>query len=619
MKKKNEEIEKVSDDEATLVRAFRGYGGTIADGVVRLPKGKTTNGDPAPALVIRLDGDVLHVDLEGGALAPERDWTWALDRIRAERPDLAARIEMARIEAASAHTADDTADDSTETQESAEGAAFEQDDEAMRPVFDDFTRMDASQEGAFHNSEDHYPTLAQAVEVWRSIGSPDHTPCDNSVEHRKRVRAVVKETPAIFYERPVFPALVRIKLSDPGLWSVVDTVLPDRKPTGLRKLVEDKAAALVAARRMGDLSPELSVEIGPDLMGMAAHIRANESLALAPATVDMARSYDDRIIAAMARLVDALTTKQIKQEECDRYMARLEGVRRMLWDEFRQAGVRVGLLRFRVEVARRRNCDGAAVALWLVTDGIFRHHERVSLPYDANHVEEAVDFCGEVLASIRTVYQSNSIIGLTSENEDDLPKRTALADNVVVSTLGRHIDFTPGKDGRSTRGLPLVIGSTLVKGGANVDDPRRHEAAQTMRTPRVLDGITRSPILHDDGSMHCISGGYDRETRMFAVRPPILSVPERPTFEEVERAFLELRRFFDTFLWLDENHPKPDQHGILHNDLSIKAGQGECAVIALLLTMIARGMFDIVPGFCSTEPSTRARAVARGCSRGAAG
>jgi putative DNA primase/helicase len=94
-----------------------------------------------------------------------------------------------------------------------------------------------------------------------------------------------------------------------------------------------------------------------------------------------------------------------------------------------------------------------------------------------------------------------------------------------------------------------------------------------------IDGVITAPTLRPDGSV-ITAAGYDPATHLYHLADPSLRVPpipERPTKAEAEAALESLQELLDEF--------------------PFETDTDRAVVLAGILTLVARGMFDVVPGF----------------------
>jgi hypothetical protein len=118
---------------------------------------------------------------------------------------------------------------------------------------------------------------------------------------------------------------------------------------------------------------------------------------------------------------------------------------------------------------------------------------------------------------------------------------------------------------------------------------------------KPFQGITRAPILADDGSIR-IANGYDAATGLWCHNIPSLAVPEVPSKGQALAALDHLRCFFRTFPFSDSARVHDDALGVSVIDLDGPAGLDESAFLAALLTAICRQSLDFAPGLLCNGP-----------------
>jgi hypothetical protein len=126
---------------------------------------------------------------------------------------------------------------------------------------------------------------------------------------------------------------------------------------------------------------------------------------------------------------------------------------------------------------------------------------------------------------------------------------------------------------------------------------------------RELAGITTGPILHADGSIRT-APGYDPETRCLCCCNLTLTVPDKPSREDAERAFATLRHAFRTHAFADRvTVPEKfsiDGRSVTNDvvDLKQNPGKDESTYLGALLTAVARASLPLAPGFAWSAPDT---------------
>jgi hypothetical protein len=123
---------------------------------------------------------------------------------------------------------------------------------------------------------------------------------------------------------------------------------------------------------------------------------------------------------------------------------------------------------------------------------------------------------------------------------------------------------------------------------------------------RALVGISTTPGLRDDGSIHA-RDGYDAEARIYRHRVPRIAVPERPTRSDAEAALLKLRRLLRTFPFADA---RLDSDGFVA--LATPPGNDESAALVALLTAACRADMPLAPAFCVRAPSISGAGAGKG-------
>lgn len=111
-----------------------------------------------------------------------------------------------------------------------------------------------------------------------------------------------------------------------------------------------------------------------------------------------------------------------------------------------------------------------------------------------------------------------------------------------------------------------------------------------------LNGITRAPLLRDDGSIHA-TVGYDAPTGLWCEDVPDVAalVPERPTRADAEASLQLLRETFSTFCYGDAVVFR-DARGVEVVDICSPPGADESAFLVSLLTAVCRASLSLAPG-----------------------
>ena len=135
---------------------------------------------------------------------------------------------------------------------------------------------------------------------------------------------------------------------------------------------------------------------------------------------------------------------------------------------------------------------------------------------------------------------------------------------------------------------------------------------------RPLRGITTAPILHDDGSIRW-ELGYDAATGLLcACTLPALSLPDKPSREDANRALPTLRRAVRTFAFADRVETDEtfsvggDEFTVKVVDLEQPPGKDESAFLVALLTGVARFSLPLAPGYRIIAPPHSGSGVGKG-------
>jgi hypothetical protein len=117
---------------------------------------------------------------------------------------------------------------------------------------------------------------------------------------------------------------------------------------------------------------------------------------------------------------------------------------------------------------------------------------------------------------------------------------------------------------------------------------------------RPLRGISTSPLLAPDGSIRSASG-YDEATGLWCHDVPGVSVPEHPTKEDAEKAFLMLRQTFGTFPFGDAVMVHDAARKVEIVDLDHPPGLDESTHLVAIMTAVARASLPLAPAFLYTS------------------
>jgi hypothetical protein len=126
---------------------------------------------------------------------------------------------------------------------------------------------------------------------------------------------------------------------------------------------------------------------------------------------------------------------------------------------------------------------------------------------------------------------------------------------------------------------------------------------------RAFRGITRSPILEDDGSMRA-EHGFDVSSGLWCYKIPDVDVLEQPTKEDAAEALNRLRHFFRTFPFADGHKTIEDNAEVA--DLAEKPGLDESIFLTALLTAVARQSLPLAPAFLCNAPAYSGAGTGKG-------
>lgn len=112
-----------------------------------------------------------------------------------------------------------------------------------------------------------------------------------------------------------------------------------------------------------------------------------------------------------------------------------------------------------------------------------------------------------------------------------------------------------------------------------------------------LNGITRAPLLHDDGTVH-VTTGYDPKTGIWCEAAPDIAerLPASPSREDALAALRTIRNTFRTFCFADTEVVFDPATGVNVIDLGTNPGLDESSFLAALLTAVCRASLDHAPG-----------------------
>jgi hypothetical protein len=114
---------------------------------------------------------------------------------------------------------------------------------------------------------------------------------------------------------------------------------------------------------------------------------------------------------------------------------------------------------------------------------------------------------------------------------------------------------------------------------------------------RPFNGICRTPLLQEDGSIHCFDG-YHAETGFWCEGGPDVSglVPDAPGEAEARTALVRLRAVFRTVSFGDGILMEDREEGCMVVDRGSPPGLDESAFLCALLTAVCRPSLPFAPG-----------------------
>ena len=580
-------------DIATLLRVLDDFGARHECDEVHIPAGATQSGHTALALAIRLEGDGLVVEAiaDDGARseAPPEQRARVLDRIRATDPEMADRIEAAALD-----------------------ALGDEDTAAMREVTD-----------GIDDDEDGLPTLEEALSLLDVLAREQSDAEGEVVPLQGALRAIAENNPERLSQRPILPALAKLRLDSKPDWYRIKGMLGRTLPPGLAETVRDKCTEVSRARRRraahaarGSMNHLLDdavqiVEPGPEIDDIVEALKTDQDAPLKAEALDvllaLQRCVDEafdaidkarehvqkarRLTVMHTRMgqaendEDALSEEAAEAvgEELDTREQVLLRVMPGVMDRLREGGAKVGRVRFRIALGKY-HVDGAAIVERIEKKVPLRHDERLTLTYDPAHLNENVDFIAETVALHSEVYWADRFVAINFDNKEG-PSILELDARALIHKVAHHIDFVSGD--KYVKTIPDKIGQTLLA----------LKASERFNMPRELLAISASPMVLEDGMLVGIRQGYDAATRIFFDAPPALALSEYPTLAEAQGGLAFVREGFASFLWGGSDAPVVEEDGMTRMDTSKAAGLNESSALAMLLTAILRPVMDIAPGF----------------------
>ena len=133
---------------------------------------------------------------------------------------------------------------------------------------------------------------------------------------------------------------------------------------------------------------------------------------------------------------------------------------------------------------------------------------------------------------------------------------------------------------------------------------------------RPLTAFTNSPIVREDGTIHC-EPGYDKSTGVFVYNIPKITVPDAPSIDDAERALKTLRHAVRTFAFGDRITISEtfliDGKSVKVNvvNLAQPPGKDESAFLVALLTAVCRPSLWVAPAVIVKSPSISGSGVGK--------
>jgi hypothetical protein len=126
-----------------------------------------------------------------------------------------------------------------------------------------------------------------------------------------------------------------------------------------------------------------------------------------------------------------------------------------------------------------------------------------------------------------------------------------------------------------------------------------------------LDGIARTPLLHDDGTIRSVDG-YDDETRLWCENVPAVDVPATPSKDDAAAALFRIRGAFRTFAFADSVRVSLKEFPVDVVDISRPPGADESAMLTGLLTAVCRPSLPLAPGLIVRSPQLSGAGTGKG-------
>jgi hypothetical protein len=125
----------------------------------------------------------------------------------------------------------------------------------------------------------------------------------------------------------------------------------------------------------------------------------------------------------------------------------------------------------------------------------------------------------------------------------------------------------------------------------------------------ALAGITTAPLLAADGGIRAVEG-YDAATGFYAVPPPALSVPTRPSRADAAAALARLRRAFQTFPFAGSVRRTEGPLELV--DATTPPGAAETSFLAGVITACCRASLWLAPGLLVSAPEVSGAGSGKG-------
>lgn len=206
----------------------------------------------------------------------------------------------------------------------------------------------------------------------------------------------------------------------------------------------------------------------------------------------------------------------------------------------------------------------------------------------------------EIIAKSRKVFHRAGPVRIDPNPDGGLPAVTHLNKhrNVIIAhELARPVKLIKEKNGEKI--VPLTLPNRVAE----------LYLALPKQDLTHLKGVTGAPLVADDGSIRSVQD-YDTSTRLYCANIPDLSVPERPTKADAERALKVLRETFKTFSFADAQRMVAGANQVV--DLSHAPGIDESSFLIAMLTSICRPSLEVVPGLALSAPTMTGAGTGKG-------